>query len=207
MTKLLLACGVVAGPLFLAVSLVLGAMRPSYDPIATPISLLALGEQGWVQTLSFLVCGALLIAFAVGLWRLAAGQPIGSKLGPALTGFVGLGLIAAGVFTTGDQRHELASLALFVAMPVTCFAFAASFRRQRSPGWAWYSLATGMLVAAGVVALIVAFNTSGPLADVAGLIQRATIIVWFGWVTLVALNMLRSGAPDQGPGVQPVAGR
>jgi hypothetical membrane protein len=207
MTKLLLACGVVAGPLFIGVSLVLGAMRPSYDPIATPISLLALGEQGWIQTLSFLVCGALLFAFAVGVWRVASGQPMGSKLGPTLVGFAGLDLIGAGVFTTGDQRHELVSIALFVSLPVTCLAFAASFRRQQSTNWAWYSLGTGVVVAAGVVALIAAFTSSGPLADVAGLIQRLTIGVWFAWVTLVALNLLRSDAPDQGSGVQPVAGR
>lgn len=201
MTKLLLACGVIAGPLFVAVFLIAGATRPGYDAITLAVSQLALGDRGWLQTLNFLVSGSLLIAFGVGLWRTAPDNAIGSKLGPSLIGLVGIGLIAAGVFPIGDELHVLASMVVFVGMPVTCFAFAASFRRQHSRGgWDLYSLATGLLVAALVVGLIPALDGRGPLANVGGLIQRATIGVWFAWVTLVALDLWRrEGSETQAP--------
>jgi hypothetical membrane protein len=191
MTKSLLACGVIAGPLFVAVFLVAGATRPGYDPITMAVSRLAVGERGWLQTLNFLVCGSLLIAFAVGLWRTAADRSIGSMVGASLIGLVGIGLIVAGVFPIGTLLHVSASLVVFVAMPVTCFAFAASFRRQRSRGWVVYSLATGLLVAALVVALIPALDGRGPLASVGGLAQRVTVGVWFAWLTLLAWDRWR----------------
>jgi hypothetical membrane protein len=117
----------------------------------------------------FLVSGSLLIAFGVGLWRTAVDHAISSMLGPSLVGLVGVGLIAAGVFPIGDELHVLASMVVFVGMPVTCFAFAASLGRQRSRGWVLYSLATGVLVAALVVALIPALDNRGHLPASAAL--------------------------------------
>lgn len=191
MTKLLLACGVIAGPLFVAVFLVAGATRPGYDPITMAVSQLAVGERGWLQTLNFLVGGSLLIAFGAGLWRTAADDAITSKLGPSLMGLVGIGMVAAGVFPIGDALHIVASIIVFVGLPVTCFAFAASFRRQHARGWVLYSLATGLFLAALVVGLIPALDSRGPFANVAGLVQRATIGVWFVWVTSLALDLWR----------------
>jgi len=191
MTKLLLACGVIAGPLFVAVFLIAGATRPGYDAITSAVSQLALGDRGWLQTLNFLVGGSLLIAFGVGLWRTAPDNAIVSRLGPSLIGLVGIGLVAAGVFPIGDELHVMASMVVFVGLPVTCVAFAASFRRQHSRGWVLYSLATGLLLAVLVVGLIPALDGGGPFANVAGLVQRATIGVWFAWVTLVALHLWR----------------
>jgi hypothetical membrane protein len=188
MTKLLLACGVIAGPLFVAVFLIAGATRPGYDPITMAVSRLALGDLGWLQTLNFLVCGSLLIAFGIGLWRTSVDPGIGSKAGPSLFGLVGIGLIAAGIFPAGNPLHVPASLVVLVGMPITCFAFAASLRRHGSRGWVVYSLATGVLVAAAVAALIPALDGRGPFASVGGLVQRATVGVWFAWVTLLALD-------------------
>jgi hypothetical membrane protein len=199
MTKLLLACGVIAGPLFVAVFLAAGATRPGYNPVTMAVSRLALGELGWLQTLNFLICGSLLIAFGVGLWRTAVDHQIRSKLGPSLIGLVGIGLIAAGVFPIGDRLHVLASMVVLVGMPVTCFAFATSLRRHGSRGWVVYSLATGILLAAGVVALIPALDGRGPVANVGGLVQRAFAGVWFAWVTLLAVDRWRGEASETIP--------
>jgi hypothetical protein len=95
----LLACGVIAGPLFLAVSLAQASTRHGYDLNHHPISLLSLGDLGWVQIANFVGCGALLVACAVGMRRaLYPGR--GSTWGPLLIGVNGLGLIVAGVFVT-----------------------------------------------------------------------------------------------------------
>jgi hypothetical protein len=48
-TAQLLACGIVAGPLFLAVALIQAFTRDGYDLSRHPISLLTLGELGWIQ--------------------------------------------------------------------------------------------------------------------------------------------------------------
>jgi hypothetical membrane protein len=200
MTKSLLACGVIAGPLFVAVFLVAGATRPGYDPITIAISRLALGEGGWLQTLGFLVSGSLLIAFGVGVWRTAVDHTIVSTLGPSLVWLVGIGLITAGIFPIGNPLHVLASLVALVAMPITCFAFSVSFRRQRSRGWVLYSLATGVFVAALVIGLIPALDSRGPFASVGGLVQRATVVIWFVWVTLLAFDLWRGeGAETRTP--------
>jgi hypothetical protein len=91
--RLLLTCGLIAGPLFVAVFLSEGWTRGGYDVFRHSVSSLALGSTGWTQTANFLVGGALTIAFAVGLWRASAG-----RVGATLIGVWGIGLIGAGLF-------------------------------------------------------------------------------------------------------------
>ena len=60
-TKTLLACGAIAGPLFVFAFLIEGATRADYDPLRQPVSSLALGDQGWTQSANFLVTGLLML--------------------------------------------------------------------------------------------------------------------------------------------------
>jgi hypothetical protein len=58
----------------------LGAVRPGYNAWHTYVSMLSLGESGWMQVTNFLLTGALLIAFAVGLYRRARrARPMASR--------------------------------------------------------------------------------------------------------------------------------
>jgi hypothetical membrane protein len=69
-----------------------------FDLRRHPLSLLSVGEHGWIQIANFVISGALVLACAVGLRRpLHPGR--GGTWGPGLVGFVGVGLIVAGVFT------------------------------------------------------------------------------------------------------------
>src|SRR5262245_11882482 len=98
-TVRLLACGVVAGPLFLAAWLIQALTRQGFDATYHPLSLLSLGDLGWIQVANFVVTGALYVACAVGMWRvLHPGR--GGTWGPIMVGLQGLGLILAGVFVT-----------------------------------------------------------------------------------------------------------
>jgi hypothetical protein len=45
----LLMCGIVAGPLFLAVWFVHAVTREGFDLTRHPMSLLSLGDLGWIQ--------------------------------------------------------------------------------------------------------------------------------------------------------------
>ena len=69
MTKALLACGAIVGPLFVVGFLFIGATRANYDPLRHPVSSLALGDYGWVQSANFVVAGLLTLALSVGLRR------------------------------------------------------------------------------------------------------------------------------------------
>ncbi|MEU1230922.1 DUF998 domain-containing protein [Streptomyces sp. NPDC005828] len=89
--------GVVAGPLFLAVGLAQGFARDGFDFTRNAISQLALGEAGWIQTASFVLTGALLIAGATALRRTLRGGP-GGTWGPALVGVFAVSFWIAGAF-------------------------------------------------------------------------------------------------------------
>src|SRR5436309_11515915 len=71
--KRLLYAGVVGPLLFIAVFLLEGATRPGYNPWRMYVSQLATGPGGWVQVVNFLVCGTLVIAFAIGMRMAIAG--------------------------------------------------------------------------------------------------------------------------------------
>ena len=69
LTRILLLCGAIAGPLFIFTVLIEDYTRPGFDPRLDPLSLLSLGDWGWVQIVNFALAGVLNLLYAVGLWR------------------------------------------------------------------------------------------------------------------------------------------
>jgi Protein of unknown function (DUF998) len=65
LTKALLTCGVITGPLFFAVAIIQAVTRPGYNIRLNAISQLSLGDIGWIQITSFLLTGLLAVACAV----------------------------------------------------------------------------------------------------------------------------------------------
>jgi hypothetical protein len=76
-----LACGIIAGPLFVAASLSQALARSGFDLARHPISLLSLGSPGWIQIANFVVSGILYLIGAVGL-RAALRSGHGRTWGP-----------------------------------------------------------------------------------------------------------------------------
>ena len=68
-TRLLLIGGIVAAPLFIVLWAVQAFTREGFRPTFHPLSLLSLGDGGWVQVANFVTCGALFIVGAAGLRR------------------------------------------------------------------------------------------------------------------------------------------
>ncbi|MFD5104853.1 DUF998 domain-containing protein [Streptomyces cinereoruber] len=89
--------GMVAGPLFLAAGLAQGFARDGFDFTRNAISQLALGEAGWIQTVNFVLTGALLLAGAAGLRRALRGGA-GGTWGPALVGVFAVSFWVAAAF-------------------------------------------------------------------------------------------------------------
>lgn len=86
-----------AGTVFAVSVLVQGLTRHGFRIAHDDASLLANGPLGWIQVATFLLAGAMTIAFAVGASRALAGRD-GGKRGPRLIGLYGVGLMAAGLF-------------------------------------------------------------------------------------------------------------
>src|SRR5829696_6082658 len=97
-TNQLLNAGIAAGPVLGLTWLAQGLVRDGYDFTRHPMSLLALGECGWVQIANFWVSGGLMLACAAGLRR-TLGDGRGGRWAPRLTAAMGAGLVAGGVFT------------------------------------------------------------------------------------------------------------
>src|SRR6266536_2344322 len=88
-TNALLAGGVIAGPLFILASYAQVLTREGFDLKRHAISMLTLGDQGWIQSANFEITGVLVLACAGGMRRvLRAGR--GSTWGPLLYGAYGL---------------------------------------------------------------------------------------------------------------------
>ena len=144
-TRRLLSAGIVAGPLFMTIWALQAYTREGFDPSRHPISLLSLGDLGWVQVASFTVTGALFVACAVGMRRAMRGEPAGTW-GPRLVGALGAGLVVAGVFVTDAGAgypagaptgapemtlvgvlHEVGFVMVMLSWTVACFVFRRRF--------------------------------------------------------------------------------
>jgi hypothetical protein len=201
--RLLLACGAIGPLLNTVILLILGAMRPGYNAWKIPDSNLELGDGGGIQIANYILCGALVFGFAIGLRRaLRTGR--GSTWGPILLGIYGLTFIGAGIFVTDPVLgyppgasstptvhgilHNLFGQLQFISLTAACFVLA---RREAAVperrGWAWYSRATGLLVAASDVFFALTYELDGP----AGLIERIGIIGGCSWIALLAIRLMR----------------
>jgi hypothetical protein len=200
-TKALLACGVVAGPLFVVVALIQLLTRDGFDIRRHPLSLLSVGDQGWVQIANFVAAGVLCVAFAVGMRRVLHPGRAGTW-GPLLVGVFGVGLIAGGVFVTDPAlgfppgtpeglpddvswhavAHGIAPALAFDAVIVACFVFVRRFAALRQWRWVAYTAAT----AAVALAL-----TWWPDQDGISVRLAVAVAIAFAWSSTLALRLMR----------------
>ena len=205
--RVLLRAGLIAGPLFTAVLLVQLAVRPGFDISHHPLSLLALGDAGWVQVTNFVVAGLLSLAFAVGVRRAIRGERAGTW-GPVLLGSYGAGLVVAGVFTadpalgfppgtpdripdtfsTHGMIHAFAPPMAFTALIAACLVFARRYRAEGASRWAAYSVVTAVFA----LVLVVPVPPEG-----ASLRLAVAVVLGWAWVTSLATRLL---AAERQPG-------
>jgi hypothetical protein len=193
----------VAGPLFIAVWLVQAFTRAGFDPSRHPLSLLSLGDLGWIQIVNFVVAGGLYVACAGGMRRrLRTGR--GRTWGPLLVGLYGVGLILAGVFVTDAGAgfppgapagapevitwhgilHEVGFVLASLSWTAACMVFARRFAAGRQ--WGWVAACAGAAVAFVVLAAWPDLDSLSVRLVVGSAIQ-------FGLLGAVATRMLRDG--------------
>ncbi len=200
-TRSLLGYGVIAGPIYVLVSLAQALTRDGFDLTRHAWSLLANGSLGWIQIGNLVVAGAMTIAFAVGLRRALPAR----RWAPRLVGAYGASMIAAGVFradpalgfpvgTPADAQdvswHGLAHLAFaaigFLCLVVACVLLARGFAADSQRGWAGFTLATGVVFLGAFVGIA---SGGGSVATVLGFV--AAVILMSVWMSALAVHLYR----------------
>jgi hypothetical protein len=215
-----IACGVVAGPLFVSSFTAIGARRAGYDWRRCAVSSLARGRAGWLQRANFMLTGALYCIAARGLAR-SPRQAVGPWAVPALIFGAGAGLVGSGLFVTdpvagfsrssgdhdGDDRarhveptrsgqlHNLCAIPIFAGIPAAALICAASAARRGEGRWASYSAGSAIAMTGAFVLFGAAFGGAPRLAGRGGVFQRISIAAGFGWLSALSLRALGSARP------------
>ncbi len=198
-TRMLLTFGVIGAPLFVIVSLLQAFTREGFDPTRHPISMLSLGELGWIQVANFVLSGLLIFACAVGLRRVLHPGRAGTW-GPLLIAVFGLSLIGGGVFladpglgfppgapegpppsvSTEGIVHGIAFGFGMLSLITSFFVFARRFAAAGERGWARYSIVSGVLFLVMIVA--------GMATQDFRILTAATVVGW-GWVAAAVAHI------------------
>lgn len=209
LTKVLLVCGVIAGPLYIALGVIQMFIRPGFDPTRHDLSLMSNGALGWIQITNFVVTGLLVIAGAIGMRRVLRGSR-GGTWGPLLIGVYGLGLIGAGIFTADPAlgfppgtpanaqtiswhgfMHFVTGGIGFLALIAACFIFARRFSVLKQRGWAIYSLITGVLFFAAFFGIATGSQKGGATQVFVTLAFTVAVVIAWAWISIMAARLLK----------------
>jgi hypothetical membrane protein len=187
----MLKAGILAGPLYVIVSLIEVFSRDGFDPRRHAWSQLANGDFGWIHSANLIVSGLLVVAGAIG-WRKTM-----RNRAWAFLAVYGLGMVVAGVFkadpgrgfpagtpeivplSTSGMVHFAAGGVGFVCLVIACF-----LARSR---------AVGVIFGLTYVALIAGAGQAWSL-----LTFTAGVILVSGWITYrsITLNAVKMNAVE-----------
>ncbi|PZG21486.1 DUF998 domain-containing protein [Micromonospora craterilacus] len=199
-TGVLLAGGIAAGPVFAVSATAQVLTRDGFDLSRQPLSLLALGEHGWIQIATFVVSGLLALAGAAGMRRVLRGRPAGTW-GPRLVAAFGVGLVIGGVLVADPSMgwpagapeglaetaswhavgHGVGAMLAFWSLTAACLVFARRYARRGQRGAAALSLACAI-----VVVVVMAW----PDQDSLSVRMAVGCGVLFGWLAAVSARLL-----------------
>ncbi|MEU4387440.1 DUF998 domain-containing protein [Promicromonospora sp. NPDC023805] len=195
-TRSMIGWGVVAGPFYLLVGLVLAFTREGFDFARHPLSVLMLGDGGWMQITNLALSGVMVLVAGIGLVRAGArGTGIG-------VGIYGAAMVASAIFPPdpmpefppgqdGATTMSLSGLLHFafggigfVAFGVAALLLGGWLTRHGERGQAGWSRA------AGIVVLVGFFGGAalGP-AGIGGL--WLAVVAGFAWLLLASLRLYR----------------
>jgi hypothetical membrane protein len=194
-TKSLLGYGVIAGPIYVAASLLQALTRQGFDLTRHAWSLLSDGALGWIQITNFVLAGLMTVAAAVGLRRAGVGRWL-----PRLVGVYGVSLVAAGVFRadpalgfpagTPVDAHAMswhgALHLLSGGIGFGCLIAACIVAGRGNRGWAVYSRVTGVVFLAAFAGI-----ASGSQGVWTTLPFTAAVVLAWSWITALSVRSYR----------------
>jgi hypothetical protein len=193
-TRSLLGWGVVAGPFYVTIGIVLAATRPEFDFTRHPLSVLMLGEHGWMQRANLVLSAVMVLAAAYGMFRTVRN---GRGLAMAtLSGVYGACMVLSAVFppdpvpgfpagseggtvSTSGMLHLLFGAIGFVALAGAAFTFA---RWCSSRG----DISRSRLAAGCGTVLLTGFLGGAALAQSLAGVGLLWLAVLTGWLWLAA---------------------
>ena len=199
LTRALLRCGILAGPLYIIVGAIQVLTRPGFDVRYNVLSQMALGDLGWIQVANFVTSGLLVIACAIGMRRvLRSGRA--ATWGPRLVAVYGGSLIGAAIFGADPgfgfppgtpagppstmSAHGLLHFASagvgFFSLIAACIILARRYSSLGRRTWAAYSAATGLF-------FLVAFVGTASGAGLVAFTLALWVAIVLAWVWLSAL--------------------
>lgn len=204
MTRSLLGYGVVAGVFYLTVGLVHALFRDGFDLSRHPLSLLTLGDLGWIQVTNLLLSGLMVVAAAFGLGRALRGRTAGRTI-TALVGLYGVCVLLSGVFvpdpmggfppgaaeatvpSTSGLLHLVFGLIAFLSLAVAAGASGVWARSVGKGRLSLYSWATAIVIVGGFAAgATLATETAGVL-----LLWLAVVAGW-AWLAVFSVTVYRT---------------
>ena len=180
-----------------------GLLEPGYDWARQDVSDLtaATAESPWLMRGAETVSGALLLAFALGLYG-AVGDRWSGRIGGALLALFAAIQVAVGAYlhldcsladpacrsaehTTRHGLHEALSGVSFLALLVAMFTLARRFHRDVS----WRPLGRVTLVAAAATVAFLVLYMLLQWEPGGGIAQRLAITTVFGWIAIMGYRL------------------
>jgi len=202
-TRSLLGYGVIAGPVYVTVSLAQVFTRRGFDPLRHEWSLLANGHLGWIQIANFVLSGLMMVTAAVGLRR-AMGRS--GRWAPRLWAGYGLGLVSAGIFRADPSLgfppgtpagpgavswhgmlHLVSAMIGFGCLIASCVVLARRMSAEGRRGWAACSWGTGVVFLAAFAGVA---SGGGSVATTLGFV--AAVLVAWAWIAAMSVHYYRS---------------
>lgn len=207
-TRMLLNCGISAGPLYIVLGLLQMLIRPGYDPTRHDLSLLSNGELGWIQIANFLLSGLFVVAGAVGISK-AIRESQGRIWIPLLIGLYGLGLIGAGLFVADPMNgfppgtpdgaplhptwhgllHIVNGAIGFLGLIAACFVFARQFAILGERRWMIFSVITGVFFFAAFFGIAMGSSQGRATLTFVTLAFTLAVVLAWAWLSGVMLRL------------------
>lgn len=199
-TRSMLGWGVVAGPFYVAFGLVLALTRDGFDLTRHSLSLLTLGDGGWMQVLNLVLTGAMAIVAGWGMRRAIRDRGRGASIAVMIAGAAiilagvfrpdpmdGFPTEAEPVFSATGALHLAAGGIEFVALAVAAFVIAGFFASRDQRGRAAASRIAGVVI-------IATFLAGAALSrDVAGVaLLWIAVLASFAWLLITSVWVYRA---------------
>ncbi|MFF0312825.1 DUF998 domain-containing protein [Streptosporangium sp. NPDC004379] len=201
LTRSLLGCGVIAGPVYVATSLTQALTRDGFDLTRHAWSMLANGDLGWIQVTNFLATGLMIVACAAGLRR-ALIPGYGAVWAPRFVAVYGLSMVGAGTFRADPGMgfpagtpegpgpvswHGMSHFAFgavgFLCLTAACLVIGRRFAAAGRTGWALCSGTVGVLFFASFATLAAGGAAWTISAFIVGL------VITFCWLSVLSFHL------------------